>query len=102
MLMTGVSNGVSVGATFDASTRSPVNSYQKKKFRDKLKLAIAHLDPVELDGVWRAALRGDFDEVERRLARVQSSGTAAASAVQWRESSSWLFNRRPFRKRSRL
>jgi hypothetical protein len=79
-----------------------MNSREKRKFREKLRVAAAHLDDVELEGAFQAALRGDMDEVGRRMARVSDTTVEATQTVSWRESSSWLFNRRAFPKRSRL
>lgn len=76
-----------------------MNNRERRKFREKLRVAAAHLDDVELEGAFQAALRGDMVEVEKRLSRVESSNGERSQTISWRESSSWLFNRRPFPKR---
>jgi hypothetical protein len=79
-----------------------MNNRERRKFREKLRVAAAHLDDVELEGAFQAALRGDMEEVARRMARVSDTNSEASQTISWRESSSWLFNRRAFQKRSRL
>lgn len=71
------------------------------KRRRALRVAAAHLDDFELDRVFEFALQGDMAEVEKRLARVAGSG-AEVQGFSWRETSSWLFNRKAFPKRGSL
>jgi hypothetical protein len=63
-----------------------------------LKRAAAHLDDVELEEAFNAALRGDMEQVERRLSRVTTENRVSDRTLSWKESSSWLFGRTPFRK----
>ena len=67
--------------------------------KEHLARAVAHLDDVELDSAWNAALRGDIEGIEIRLKRVRvpERGSQHGSEVQpWRETSSWLFGRQAF------
>jgi hypothetical protein len=67
--------------------------------RKLLRLAVSRLDDVELDGAFEAALRGDMEGVEARLGRVLHPPVRSQATVSWRQTSSWLFNRRPYPKR---
>ena len=66
--------------------------------QDAIRRAAAHLDPLTLDRIWNAALRGDMDIVEEALAPYVSH-EGSGTTTSWRESSSWLFGRKPFERK---
>jgi hypothetical protein len=67
---------------------------------ERIKRAAAHLDNVSLDRAWEAALRGDLEAVYERLDPYMDRN-GSTRTTSWRESSSWLFGRKTFKRSGR-
>lgn len=66
---------------------------------DALRRAAAHLDEVTLDRAWEAALRGDMEIVDE-IIRPYLHLNGSATTTGWRDSSSWLFGRPAFKRKT--